>query len=174
MRNSLIALVTVPWLLMATVSMAQGTASKQSINFVEVIQIDSKTQTFRAQLVNLNTKMVLVDKVGKVDKAGKGADLEAFKEQSAKVAPREQTLSIMGPGLAVATAGTVNPPPPPGPAGGDLLQIVRDISRSYEKIEIIQPVQLQLNPKMLPPSKINTLPQATQPNTTPVTPAVRQ
>jgi hypothetical protein len=167
MRNSLIALVTVPWLLMATVSLAQGSSgtSKQSINYVEVIQLNSQTQAFKAQLVDLRTKKVLIDVVGK------GTQLQDFQKQSAKIAPRDQTVSLMGPGDPITSDVGGSVPRPPGPRGDDLLQLANQVAKGYEAI---LPAQVQINPTAVPPAKLKALPPAAQPSTAPVAPAVRQ
>lgn len=184
MRNSLAVLTVVPCLLMATTSWANGkpppppavvqqaqvhagasSVQPSAITYVEIIQLDPQTQVFWARLVDVTKKMTLIDVTGK------GTQLQDFQKQSAAIAPRAQTISLMGP-LATTSDVIVRPPVPPGPTGDDLIKQATQLVQSFQSIQTAQlQIQLQLKPNVLTPSAVQP---KTQPATTPATsPAVR-
>jgi len=162
MRSSLTVLMAVSCLVIATASFAQtkpsplppgktapgsGSAEKVSITYVEIIQLDAKTQVFNAKLVNVNTGMVLLAL------SGKGTELQTFQKQSAEIAPRGHTVILTGPSPEVPEI-VINPPVPPGPAGGDTLHFVKQLASSYEAM-LAQQIKLTIQPSQIRPGALD-------------------
>jgi hypothetical protein len=161
MKSSLTVLMAVSCLVIATASFAQtkplplpsktapssGSAEKQSITYVEVIQLDPKTLVFNAKLVNVNTGMVMLELTGK------GAELQNFQKQSTEIAPRGQTVTLTGPSPHTADI-IIKPPNPPGPAGGDLLHLAKQVANSYEA-SLAQQLKLNIQPGQIRPGAID-------------------
>jgi hypothetical protein len=162
MKSSLRVIMAVSCLVMTTSCFAQtkpsqslpvqnapgsGGAAKQAINYVEVIQLDDKTKVFNAKLVDVKAGTVLLEV------SGKGTQLQDFQTKSATIAPREQTVAITGP-WAETVEIRVNPPVPPGPAGGDLLSLAKQVAHSYE-INLEQQMKLKVQPGQLRPGAID-------------------
>jgi hypothetical protein len=152
MRKSLTVLAAVPWLLMAPACITSGSAqtppspqpappsggtAPQTINYVELIQLDPQTQVFKAQLVDVRAQKVALDV------SGKGTQLQDFQQQSAKIAPRARTATFTGP-LASTVDVIVRPPIPPGPTGDDRIKAAIQMAHLYDAI---LPVQSQAQPQ---------------------------
>lgn len=187
MRNSLTVLMAVSCLMIATSSFAQGKPpppapaktdpasgdpAQKTINYVEIIQLDPKTQAFTARLVDVRTEKILLEV------SGKGTQMQDFLKQSAAIAPRDQTVSLTGPSAGTADI-IVKPPVPPGPPGEDMLRLASQVARSYEASlaqqlkHNIQP--LQLRPGAIPPRiQPGVQPSVTTPNVQPIAPAPKK
>ncbi|XXF80481.1 hypothetical protein P2318_12225 [Myxococcaceae bacterium GXIMD 01537] len=125
--------VTLPWLLIATVCWLTGAIAKpppadrrepptndsqqQILDHVELVQIDAKTQAFKAYLIDAHKGTILIEVAGTGRK-----QLEDFKQQCAKIASTAQTLAVTGP-LTVTPVVGGTAPMPPGPKGEPNIKI---------------------------------------------------
>lgn len=183
MRSSLTVLMAVSCLVIATSSFAQGKTSpippgktlpapadkaQKTITFVEIIQVDPQSQAFNAKLVNVTTGMVLLEVTGQ------GTKLQEFQKQSTEIAPRAQTITLMGPSPHTADV-IVKPPNPPGPAGGDTLQLANQVARSYEA-SLAQQLKVHFQPGQIRPGTLDPRiqPSVTNPKAQPTTPDPRK